>query len=152
MINKKDIENIVNEYLGEGDKFLVEVKVNHKNVINVFVDGDEGFPISECVKISRLIESSFDRDEEDYELKVSSPGLDKPFKLLRQYKKYIGREIEVLIKEEKKETGVLKSLTDKLIELEVSIGKKKKGREIISIPFEEIEEAKPVISFKKTVK
>jgi len=149
MINKKDIESIVNNYLGEGDKFLVEVSVNKKNVINVIVDGDEGMPISECVAVSRQIEGRYDRDEEDYELKVSSPGLDRPFKLLRQYKNYIGKEIEVLTKEDKKETGLLKSFTEKLVELEVLVGKKKKEKVVITIPFEDILEAKAVISFKK---
>ena len=149
MINKKDIENIVNNYLGEGDKFLVEVSVNKKNVINVIVDGDEGMPISECVAVSRQIEGRYDRDEEDYELKVSSAGLDRPFKLLRQYKNYIGKEIEVLTKEDKKETGLLKSFTEKLVELEVLVGKKKKEKVVITIPFEDILEAKAVISFKK---
>ncbi len=149
MINKKDIESIVNNYLGEGDKFLVEVSVNKKNVINVIVDGDEGMPISECVAVSRQIEGRYDRDEEDYELKVSSAGLDRPFKLLRQYKNYVGKEIEVLTKEDKKETGLLKSLTEKLVELEVLVGKKKKEKVVITIPFEDILEAKAVISFKK---
>ncbi len=149
MINKKDIERIVNDFLGDGDKFLVEVSVNHKNLINVLVDGDEGMPISECVKVSREIESRYDRDEEDYELRVSSPGLDRPFKLLRQYKKYVGKEIEVSAKDEEKKAGVLKSLTDKEIELEMSVGKKKKEKVFITVPFERILEARPVISFKK---
>lgn len=149
MISKKDIESIVNNYLGEGDKFLVEVSVNKKNVINVIVDGDEGMPISECVNVSRQIEGMYDRDEEDYELKVSSPGLDRPFKLFRQYKNYVGKEIEVLTKEDNKEAGILKSLTEKQIELEVLLGKKKKEKVVMTIPFEDILEAKSVISFKK---
>ena len=149
MINKKDIENIVNNYLGEGDRFLVEVSVNKSNVINVIVDGDKGIPISECVAISRQIEGRYDRDEEDYELKVSSSGLDRPFKLLRQYKNYIGKEIEVLTKKDKKETGVLISLNEKQIELEVLVGKKNKEKEIMTIPFDDILETKAVISFKK---
>ena len=150
MINKKDIESIVNNYLGDGDTFLVEVSVNKKNVISVIVDGDDGMPISECVNISRQIEGRYDRDEEDYELKVSSPGLDSPFKLFRQYKNYIGKEIEILTKEEKKEAGVLKLLSEKLIELEVLVGKKKKKEKVVmTIPFEDIVEAKPVVSFKK---
>ncbi len=77
---------------------MVEVSVNKKNVINVIVDGDEGMPISECVAVSRQIEGRYDRDEEDYELKVSSAGLDRPFKLLMQYKNYVGKEIVVLTK------------------------------------------------------
>jgi len=149
MISKKDIESIVNDYLGEGDKFMVEVFVNKANVINVLVDGDDGISINECVKVSRQIESRYDRDVEDYELKVSSPGLDRPFKLFRQYRKYVGKKIEVLTKEDKKEIGVLKSLTEKLIELEVLVGKKKKEKEIMTIPFDDILETKAVISFKK---
>jgi ribosome maturation factor RimP len=143
-----EIENIVNAYLEGQECFLVEVQVKKGNVINIFVDGDKGVNIAECVKISRFIESKLDRDKEDYELKVSSPGIDKPFKMKRQYKRYLGREIEVLTTDDKKWEGSLISVSEEEINLQIKQGKK--GKEVLDkrILFSEIAETRPVISFK----
>ena len=129
-MDAKKIENIVSNFVKDGDYFLVDVEVKKANVVDVWVDGDKGISIDECVRISRLIESNFDRDEEDYELRVSSPGLDRPFKLLRQYKKYIGKEISVKTNDEVKITGVLKSISDTEIEMEKKAGKKERRERI----------------------
>ncbi len=147
-MDAKKIENIVSNFLKDGDYFLVDVEVKKGNVVNVWVDGDKGISIDECVRISRLIESNFDRDEEDYELRVSSSGLDRPFKLLRQYKKYIGKEIIVKTNEEEKITGVLKSVSEDEVEIEKKAGKKEKKGEAMILRLNEIKDAKPVISFK----
>jgi len=146
-MDTKRIENIVNNFLKNGNHFLVEVDIKKGNVINVFVDGDKGISIDECVKISRNIESFFDREEEDFELRVSSPGLSRPFKLIRQYKKYINREIVVKTADERKIIGVLKSVDENKIEIEIKSGKKGRNKEVLSFRFDEINEAKPVISF-----
>jgi len=150
MINKDNIVRLVENELKDSAYFLVDVEVNAKNVINVFVDGDAGIPISQCVKISRIIEKRFDRDEEDYELRVSSPGLDKAFTLLRQYKKYLGKSIRVITREDEKFEGKLVQVNESDLTMEIAKGKKKKNKEIIilDLPFEEIKEGKPVISFK----
>ena len=145
---KSEIENIINNYLKGQPFFLVEVQVKKGNVINVFIDGDKGVTIAECVKINRLIESKYDRDIEDYELKVSSPGIERPFIMIRQYNKYIDREIMVITGEDNKREGILKSISKEGIELEVKAGKKEKEIRIENILFSEILEAKPVISFK----
>jgi ribosome maturation factor RimP len=142
---QKEIENIVNEFLEGKAFFLVEVQVKKGNVVNVFVDGDQGINIDECVKISRFIESNFDRDEEDYELRVSSPGIDRPFQLIRQYNKYLEREISILTNDERSIEGVLKSVTSDEIKLELKPGKKEKEIKTENILFAEIKEAKPVI-------
>ncbi len=129
------------------DKFLVDISVSSSNVVDVYVDGDSGISIQECVKISRLIESEFDREVADYELRVSSPGLDKPFKLLRQYKKYVNREIEVLSADDKKIDGILKSVSENGFELERKKGKK--GKEVVleEYFFDDIKGAKPFLGF-----
>lgn len=147
-MDAKKIENIVSNFVKDGDYFLVDVEVKKGNVVNVWVDGDKGISIDECVRISRLIESNFDRDEEDYELRVSSSGLDRPFKLLRQYKKYIGKEIIVKTNDEEKITGVLKSVSEEDIEIEKRAKKKEKKGEPLILRLDEIKNAKPVISFK----
>jgi ribosome maturation factor RimP len=148
MISKKNIEQVVEKFLSGTNKFLVEIKVSSANVIDVYVDGDDGISISECVAISRQIERTFDREQEDYELHVSSPGLTKPFVLLRQYEKYIGREIKVLTMDDEKKQGVLKSVSNEEIEIEFKIGKKGQEIKLEKLLFDNIKEAKPVISFK----
>lgn len=147
MLDKTKIEIIVNEYVEGTDKFLVDISVSARNAIDIFVDGDNGISIQECVKISRLIESNFDREVEDYELRVSSAGLTKPFKLIRQYKKYLNRQIEVVTVDDKKVKGVLKSVSDNGFELEVKKGKK--GKETVSEEYlyDGIRGAKPYIGF-----
>jgi len=147
MLDKTKIEKIVNESVTGTDKFLVDISVSSANVVDVFVDGDNGISIQECVKISRLIESSFDREVEDYELRVSSPGLSKPFKMIRQYKKYLNREIEIINNDDKKVKGVLKSVSENGFELERK--KDKKGKEIIleEYLFDGIKVAKPFVGF-----
>ena len=147
MLDKIKIEKIVNESVTGTDKFLVDISVSSTNVVDVFVDGDNGISIQECVKISRLIESSFDREVEDYELRVSSPGLNRPFKMIRQYKKYVNREIAVVNSDDKKVKGVLKSVSDNGFKFERKKGKK--GKEIVveEYLFDGIKEAKPFIRF-----
>lgn len=147
MLDKTKIEAIVNEHVEGTDKFLVDISVSAGNVVDIFVDGDEGISIKECVKISRLIEAGFDREIEDYELRVSSAGLTKPFKLLRQYKKYLNREIEVADLENKKILGILKSISESGFELELKKGKKNKEVVLKEFSFDAIKGAKPYIGF-----
>lgn len=145
---KSDIENIIEDYLADQPVFLLEVQVKKGNVVNVFIDGDKGVTIDDCVKITRLIESKFDRDIEDYELRVSSPGIERPFVMKRQYNKYLEREITVITKEDIKKEGILKSISGEGIEMTVKMGKKEKEISMEKILFSDIKEGKPVISFK----
>ena len=149
MITEKRVENILNDVLLGTDRFLVSLSISKGNLINVFVDSDTNITIGECAKISRFLVSELDRDVEDFELRVSSPGLDYPFKLLRQYKKYIGREIVIIAGDDKKHSGVLISVTETDLELEEKKGKKGKEKTIEKYLFNDIKEGKPVISFKK---
>jgi ribosome maturation factor RimP len=145
---KADIENTIEQYLLDQPVFLVEVQVKKGNVINVFIDGDKGVSIDDCVRITRLIESKFDRDIEDYELRVSSPGIERPFGMKRQYNKYLEREITVITKDNVKKEGILKSISSEGIEMAVKMGKKEKETSMKKILFSDIKEGKPVISFK----
>jgi ribosome maturation factor RimP len=148
MMVKADIENTIEQYLVDQPVFLVEVLVKKGNVIDVFIDGDKGVTIDDCVRITRLIESKFDREIEDYELRVSSPGIERPFVMNRQYNKYLEREITVITKENIKKEGILKSISGDGIELAIKPGKKEKEIKMEKIQFSEIKEAKAVISFK----
>jgi ribosome maturation factor RimP len=140
MITTEQITDIVEQYIGGTDIFLVEVKVKPGNAITVHVDRPEGIAIEECVKISRVINDALDRDVEDYALEVSSPGLGGAFRVKQQYEKNLGRDIEVLYTDGLKVTGKLKSVSDDGIILSVQ-------GEDEEIGFNEIKTAKAIIVF-----
>ncbi len=154
MIDKAQIVSLVEEQL-EDKMFLVEITVNERNVIDVFVDSFDGLPISKCVAIIRHVEHSLDREEQDFELHVSSPGLTRGFKVKEQYIKYTGRQIEVTTGEDKKLEGTLIEPGDTDFVLETSSREKVEGhkkKQLIvkkhKLKYDEIKSAKAVISFK----
>ncbi|MFU8842752.1 MAG: ribosome assembly cofactor RimP [Bacteroidales bacterium] len=148
MIDKEKVVSVVRELLEGSDKFLVEVNVSVINIVDVTLDGDQGITIGECASLSRRIEAEFDRDLEDYELRVSSPGLDKPFVLHRQFKKYINRPIRIELTDGQKWKGVLLAMNEEGIQLERIVDKKSKETEKSFIPFGILKLAKPEIVFK----
>ena len=109
MIEKGVITQLVEEKLASSDNYLVDVVVKPGNLIIIEIDNDEAVCIDDCVELSRYVEEHLDRDVEDFELEVGSAGVTSPFKVLRQYVKNIGNEVEMLLKSGVKLTGVLKS-------------------------------------------
>ena len=153
MIDKKQIEDIVNEILTD-EQFPVEVTVSSGNVIHVMIDSDTAVSINQIVEISRFIEGKLDRDAEDFELSVFSAGLSEPLRLVRQYKKNIGKELDVVLKSGLKMAGIVKEVTDVAVSLEVTTKEKTEGskrKELVtrvhSIDYSEIKEAKKIIKF-----
>ena len=161
MIENK-IKTLINNYLEGTEKFLVELKLTPSNKIIVEIDSDNIVLIEDCIKLSRFIESNFDRDVEDYELQVSSAGLENPLKLKRQYFKNIGRNTEILLNDGSRKSGVLKSVDEDGIELQEDLwtvnkkGKKRKknqtAKSLIKLLFTDINETKILVSFKKSKK
>ncbi|MCD6112620.1 MAG: ribosome assembly cofactor RimP [Bacteroidales bacterium] len=147
MIDKNYIESLVKKKLVNSDKFIVDIKISATNKISVFLDSDTQLTIDDCVQVSRFIESNLDRDKEDFELQVSSPGITESFKLKRQYQKNIGREISVTLNDGLILKGVLLKVSDKSIILQKNI--KNKSHIELKISFTDIKQAKPVISFKR---
>ncbi|MDQ3111993.1 MAG: ribosome assembly cofactor RimP [Bacteroidota bacterium] len=154
MISPTLVRELAEKKLEDTENYLVEVTVSAMNKIRVTIDNFKGISIQECVEVSRFIEEQLDRETEDYELEVSSPGLDQPFKVLQQYKKYTGREVEVKFADGQKAEGKLISANKKEIEIEQTAKEKvdgKKGKQLvtknISIPFEQIKETKIIIKF-----
>ena len=144
-----EITNLVNTHFVGTDKFLVEVFIKPVNRIYIFIDGDQGVKISDCVELSRHIESQYDRETVDFELNVSSSGADQPIRLPRQYLKNIGRSLQVKLSEENIITGKLEAMDEKGITIVTEGDKKKKTvPETLKLTFEEIVESKVVISFK----
>ncbi|KAA6303589.1 MAG: Ribosome maturation factor RimP [Candidatus Ordinivivax streblomastigis] len=127
MVDKTNIEEIVETYLTGSEQYLVSVKVEAGNRIVVEVDSDQSISIDDCATLSRFIESRLDREVEDYELEVGSAGITSPFQLLRQYQKNIGREVEVLSKAGKKLTGILHSADEEKMVLSVEKQVKPEG-------------------------
>ncbi len=112
--------------------FLVDLRIKPVNNIKVFLDGDDGITIEKCVRINRklykLVEEAAIYPAGDFSLEVSSAGLDEPLKSLRQFKKNIGRQIEVQFLDGSLKEGVLTQVTEEGIELEVATGKPSNGK------------------------
>ena len=148
MITESIIRALVEEKMEDTDQFIVSVRVMPTNRIRVYVDAVGGINVNDCVGISRHIEGNLDREVEDYELEVSSPGLTEPFQHPLQYKKNVGREIKVTTVEGVSWKGELIAFNGTDIILQPEKKKKKEEQEPVTIPLSEIKEAKTVISFK----
>jgi ribosome maturation factor RimP len=154
MIKKQDIIKLINEHLEGADKFLVDVKVSPGNKIEVYIDAPKHISISDCVALSRHIEGNLDREKDDFELQVSSPGATESFKVLQQYKKYVGTQVQTTTLEGKKHQGTLLSANDEHIVIEETRKEKKpigKGNhtvtEQITLTYKTIKETKSVLPF-----
>jgi len=99
LIDHTRIENIVNEALKDSEVFLVDILVSRTNVIQVFIDHQAGVSLDNCIAVHRVIEDQVDREQEDYELQVSSPGLGQPIRVFRQYLKAIGEKMEIILED-----------------------------------------------------
>jgi ribosome maturation factor RimP len=110
MIEKNVVKQLVDEWLQGNDYFLVDINISRDDKIVIEIDHADGVWIEDCVKLSRFIESRLNRDEEDYELEIGSAGIGQPFKVIQQYVNHIGKEVEVLTEDGRKEHGVLKSV------------------------------------------
>jgi ribosome maturation factor RimP len=95
MINQAKVTELCETFLKDSENYLIDVKVSPSNRIMIHIGNDNHVSIQDCIALSRFIERSFDRDRDDFELEVSSPGIDQPFKVLRQYLKYVGKAVEV---------------------------------------------------------
>lgn len=155
MIDKSQIKDIVDEHLLSSDIFLVDVTVRPGNFIVIEIDSKDGVSIDECIKLSKEIESHFDRDIEDFELEVGSAGITSPFKIKKQYEKNIGNEVEILTKEGKKLTGILKSCNESSFVVTVTKMEKPEGAkrkiavdEDITFGYDDVKYTKYLIRFK----
>ncbi|HTN68529.1 MAG TPA: ribosome assembly cofactor RimP [Dysgonamonadaceae bacterium] len=155
MIDKEFLIAHTDEFLEGSSNYLVDVIINPGNVISIEIDNDNGVNVEDCVQLSRHLESKLDRDEEDFQLTVGSVGLTTPFKSLRQYKKYIGKEVEVLTKKGHKLSGVLKSASDDGFAVTVSkrvrpegAKRKKEVKEDLQFSYDEVKYTKYLIRFK----
>jgi ribosome maturation factor RimP len=127
MISKETLEKILDDRLSGTEIFPVEIFVGAGNRISVSLDKPEGISIDECVEISRHINAVLDREIEDYELEVSSPGLDSAFMVSGQYLKNLGKNVQLVLNDGTKLKGILKAYTGEGIEIEYTKVTKKPG-------------------------
>ncbi|SEL04383.1 ribosome assembly cofactor RimP [Parapedobacter koreensis] len=148
------VRTLVEEKIADReDLFLVGVKMHPNGKLEVLVDGDNGISIQDCAAISRHV--GFHLEEEDaishaYRLEVSSPGIDTPFALDRQYRKNVGRMIQLKLQDGAEKEGKLLEVADGYIIIMEKI--KEKGKKAVehqsNVPFGSIKTAKVLISFK----
>lgn len=155
MIDKQIVHDIVAEALQGSDCFIVDVMVRSGNNIVVEIDNEEGIDIERCETLHRYIESKLDRDVEDYELEVGSAGITSPFKVVAQYRKNIGNEVEVLSCDGRKLSGVLKACDENAFTLTITKKVKPEGskrkievEEDILFAYNEVKYTKYLIRFK----
>ena len=154
MIEKKIVEKLVEEALKENQElFLIDLIILPDNKIMVVVDGDNGITIKECIRISRHIEHNIDREEYDFALEVTSPGLSEALLNIRQYKKNLGRTLKIKTASDTFE-GKLTRVDDKEIEIEWKVREPKpigKGKVTVvkkeTLPFEIIKQTKVKLNF-----
>ena len=155
MLKASTIQALIDTGLEErNDLFLIDLKISLENKISVVIDGDKGVTVEDCIFISRAIEHNLDREEEDFSLEVTSAGATSPLTEVRQFKKNIGRTLQVKSNEYKKIEAILIEADDKQVTLEWKAREPKpvgKGKITVEkqakIVYDDILEAKVIIKF-----
>ncbi len=151
MISEKQFTALIEDYLKGSDHFLIEVQIKPLNHIMVFIDGDHGVNIDACKALSRFLESKLDRDQEDFDLMVSSAGATRPLQVQRQYLIHLGKSLDVATNAGIKLEGVLLEADSNgiKIEQEIKITKKAIEKKVVELKYEEIKSAKIILNFKR---
>ena len=148
------VENLLKEAFQENNSlFLIDLNITNDNKISVVIDGDNGVSVNDCIAVSRKIEHNLDREEEDFSLEVSSAGVSEPLRLERQYRKNLGRKLQVTTNNEKIE-ATLTHVDQDGIKLNWKAREPKpvgKGKHTVEkeavLPYSEITDAKVMITF-----
>ena len=148
------VENLLNEGLEQKQHlFLIDFSISEDNAIKIVIDGDNGVTVEDCMFISRAIEHNLDREEIDFSLEVASSGATAPLVNTRQYKKNIGRTLEIKTTDKVIEASLINA-TDKNIKVQWKSREPKpigKGKITVQneaeIAYENIVEAKVMIKF-----
>ncbi len=153
MISEKRVLELVEEKIKGSELFIVEVKVSGGNRISIALDRPTKLNVGDCAEVSRFVEAGLNRDVEDFEITVSSPGLEQPLKVLNQFLKHQGRNVRVLLKDGRLLRGKMTSANEEGIVIEVFRENKKKNmeqtqNEIANLKYPEIKETKIEVTFK----
>ncbi len=154
MFEKEKIVELTETKLAAFGAFLVDVIVSPTNKIVVEVDSPQGISIGQCAELNRFLNTALDNEAHEFELTVSSPGLEKPFKVFEQYQKNIDRQIKVRTIEGKEFEAKLKEVNENGILLHQKVreknekNKKEWVEKEIQLPFSQIKETKVILTFK----
>lgn len=149
----KAVQELIGKIIeGDSDIFLVSIRIKPTNNFKVYLDADSGLSIEKCIRINRALYKAIEEHgwypNGDFSLEVSSPGVDEPLKMLRQYKKNVGRKLEVVFKDETKKEGKLTAVDENSIHIEYTEGKNKKAvTHNLEIAFSDIKQATVLVSF-----
>lgn len=153
MITQEKISELANQHLANGPLFVTGIRIGADNHIHVFIDGDRGVTIADCVELSRFIEKSLG-EHDDYSLDVSSHGAASPLVMPRQYKKHVGRDFEIKLDDGTKVEGTMTECNDVEIKLTYSVKENKpigKGKITVEkqhvIKYNQIKESKIKLKF-----
>lgn len=152
---RQNIEELLNQFLEERpDLFLIDLKISAGDDVLVILDGDNGVTLQDCLDASRAIEFNMDREEHDFSLQVMSAGLSEPLNQPRQFRKNMGRELEITLNNDEKIQGEITNIDEEKVVLTRKFRKPKeigKGKmdvvEDTEILFSDIKKALVVIKF-----
>lgn len=151
MIHAEQIKQLILECFdtleNKEELFIVEVRVQPGNIIQVFIDSDKSIDISDCIRVSRYIESKLDREIEDFELNVSSYGLDQSFFMPRQFKKFINETFRFVLNNNEDFNAKINAVSNEQLFVTTVPKKKKDISEEKTILISEINKAKLIITF-----
>ncbi len=153
MITEQLVQQLAEQAIEGTDLFVVDVLVKYGDLIMVFIDSDTAVTIDKCVEVSRFIESHLNRDEEDFELRVSSSGLDHPLTMPRQLKKFVGKSLDIDLSDGQKIRCRLLEVnndglkTETLILKKINKIKKEEPAEIRAYTWAEMKTIRAVIDF-----
>ncbi len=149
--NLEQVKKLLEPLLTD-DIFLVDIRVKPVNNIKIYLDADSGLGIEKCIKINRALYRQMEEmaiyPDGNFSLEVSSPGIDEPLKLHRQYVKNIGRSVDIVMNDESKKAGKLLEADEEAILIEFTEGKGKKAvTQQLSVPLSDIKQTKVQIKF-----
>tara|TARA_B100000787_G_scaffold81298_1_gene59980 strand:+ start:162 stop:626 length:465 start_codon:yes stop_codon:yes gene_type:complete len=152
---REKVTPLLNEALKEHTHlFLIDIEIASDNKITIIIDGDQGVRVEDCIAISRAIEHNLDREEEDFSLDVFSAGVSRPLSMPRQYKKNLGRNLQLRTTQGETLEGKITQTTDNEVTLEWKAREPKpvgKGKVTVHkkavLPYTDIVEAKVMVTF-----
>ncbi len=141
------------EKISDTDIFLVDIQVRNNDNIFIFLDSENGLTINQCVEISKFVEMNLDREKKDFSLEVSSAGLDLPLKIIKQYKKYLNWDLEIITLNGEKIEANLSKVYEDGIKISYKIKEKVKNKKVLfnkekELKFNEIKTTKVIPKFK----
>lgn len=155
MVNQQEIESFVVSELEGTEHFLVELDFVPGSKLSIFVDSFEFFTIDDCMDLSRALKKKFGEELDEYDIMVSSSGMDRPFKTMKQYHKNLGKEVKVVMNDGKSIIGVLNQIQENSIFVEEMPKPAKKGMKVSKtavskmheVSLDQIKETKRIINF-----